>query len=103
VKKQVPVAYLRFEKPGPANFALLEPGYLVAYGVNLFASTKTPDEVVYKVVKALHDNAADFGKVFPPLRLFDKNDMAQEIASVEYHSGAIKFYKEIGQWPPKNQ
>jgi TRAP transporter TAXI family solute receptor len=103
VKKQVPVAYLRYEKPGPANFGLLEPGYLVTYGVNLFASTKTPDDVVYKVVKALHDNAADFGKVFPPLRLFDKDNMAQEIVGVAYHPGAIKFYKEIGQWPPKEQ
>jgi TRAP transporter TAXI family solute receptor len=103
VKKYVPVAYLRYEKPGKANFGLLEPGYLVAYGVNLFASTKTPDDVVYKVVKALHDNAADFGKVFPPLRLFDKNDMAQVIAGVAYHPGAIKYYKEIGQWPPKEQ
>jgi uncharacterized protein len=103
VKKQVPVAYLRYEKPGKANFGLLEPGYLVSYGVNLFASSKTPDDVVYKVVKALHDNAADFGKVFPPLRLFDKNNMAQVIASVAYHPGAIKYYKEIGQWPPKEQ
>jgi uncharacterized protein len=103
VKKAVPVAYLRYEKPGKANFGLLEPGYLVSYGVNLFASVKTPDDVVYKVVKALHDNAAEFGKVFPPLRLFDKNDMAQEIAGVQYHPGAVKFYKEIGQWPPKKQ
>jgi uncharacterized protein len=103
VKKQVPVAYLRYEKPGPANFGLLEPGYLVSYGVNLFASSKTPDDIVYKVVKALHDNAGEFGKIFPPLRLFDKNDMAQEVAGVEYHPGAIKYYKEIGQWPPKKQ
>lgn len=103
VKKEVPVAYLRHEQPGKANFGLLEPGYLVSYGVNLFASTKTPDDVVYKVVKALHDNAADFGKIFPPLRLFDKNDMAQEVAGVEYHPGAIKYYKEIGQWPPKQK
>jgi uncharacterized protein len=103
VKKEVPVAYLRHEKPGPANFGLLEPGYLVSYGVNLFANDKTPDDVVYKVVKALHDNAPDLGKVFPPLRLFDKNDMAQEVAGVEYHPGAVKFYKEIGQWPPKKQ
>jgi TRAP transporter TAXI family solute receptor len=103
IKKQVPVAYLRYEKPGKANFGLLESGYLVSYGVNLFASTKTPDDVVYKVVKALHDHAAEFGKVFPPLRLFDKNDMAQVIAGVDYHPGAVKFYKEIGQWPPKQE
>ena len=103
VRKHVPVAYLRYEKPGPANFGLLEPGYLVTYGVNIFASTKTPDDVVYKVVKALHDNAADFGKVFPPLRLLDKDNMAQVIAGVAYHPGAIKYYKEIGQWPPKEQ
>jgi len=103
VKKQIPVAYLRYEKPSKANVGLLEPGYLVTYGVNLFASTKTPEDVVYKVVKAMYENAADFGKVFPPLRLLDKNAMAQEIADVEYHPGAVKFYKEIGQWPPKKQ
>ena len=101
VKKHVPVAYLKLEKPDPANTGLLEQGYLVAYGVNLFASTKTPDDVVYKVVKAVHDNAADLGKVFPPLRMLDPKAMAQEVEGVEYHAGAMKFYKEIGQWPPK--
>jgi TRAP transporter TAXI family solute receptor len=103
IKKQVPVAYLRYEKPGPANFGLLEPGYLVTYGVNIFASIKTPDDVVYKLVKALHDNAGDFGKVFPPLRMLDKDNMAQVVPGVSYHDGAIKYYKEIGQWPPKEQ
>jgi TRAP transporter TAXI family solute receptor len=101
VKKYVPVAYLRHEKPGPANTGLLEPGYLVSYGVNLLASTKTPEDVVYKVVKAMHDNAADLGKVFPPLRMLDPKAMAQAVEGVEYHAGAAKFYKEIGQWPPK--
>jgi uncharacterized protein len=103
IKKQVPVAYLRYEKPSKANVGLLEPGYLVSYGVNLFASTKTPDDVVYKLVKAMHEHAAEFGKVFPPLRLFKADAMAQAIEGVEYHPGAIKFYKEIGQWPPKAQ
>lgn len=103
VKKQVPVAYLRHEKPSKANVGLLEPGYIVSYGVNLFASTKTPEDVVYKVVKAMHDNAADLGKAFPPLRLLDKDAMAQDVEGAEYHAGAIKYYKEIGQWPPKKQ
>ena len=80
---------------------MLEPVYLISYGVNLFASTKTPDDVVYKMVKGLHDNAKEMGQVFPPLRLFKPNAMAQTIPGVEYHPGAIKFYKEIGQWPPK--
>ncbi len=101
VKKAVPVAYLRYETPGPGKTGLLEPGYIATYGVNLFASTKTPDDVVYKMVKAMHDNAGEFGKVFPPLRLFKADAMAQEVEGVEYHSGAIKYYKEIGQWPPK--
>ena len=101
VKKHVSVAYLRLEKPSPANTGLLEPGYLVSYGVNLVASTKTPDDVVYKVVKAMHDNAADLGKVFPPLRMLDIKAMAQAVEGVEYHPGAAKFYKEVGQWPPK--
>jgi len=101
MRKHVPVAYLRYEKPSKANAGLLEPGYLVSYGVNLFASTKTPADVVYKVVKAMHDNAEDMGKVFPPMRLLDTKAMAQEISGVEYHPGAVKYFKEIGQWPPK--
>jgi len=101
VKKDVPVAYLRYEKPSKANVGLLEPGYIVSYGVNLFTSVKTPDDEVYKIVKAMHNNAAEFGKIFPPLRLFKKDAMAQPIPGVEYHPGAIKYYKEIGQWPPK--
>lgn len=103
VKKIVPVAYLLHQKPGPGTTGLLEPGYIVSYGVNIFASTKTPDDMVYNLVKAMHANAGEFGKVFPPLRLFKKDAMAQEIPGVEYHPGAVKYYKEIGQWPPKAQ
>ena len=101
VKSKVPVAYLRYEKPGKGKVGLLAPGYIASYGVNIFASTHTPDDVVYKLVKAMHDNAAEFGKIFPPLKLFRKDAMAQVIPGVQYHPGAIKYYKEIGQWPPK--
>ena len=101
IKKYVPVAYLLHETPGKGKTGLLEPGYIVSYGVNLFASTKTPEDTVYKLVKAMHENAGEFGKVFPPLRLFKADAMAQEIEGVEFHPGAIKYYKEIGQWPPK--
>ena len=100
-RKHVPVAFLHYNKPNKGNVGLLEPGWIVSYGVNLMASTKTPADIVYKVVKAIHDNATDIGKVFPPLRMLDPNTMAQEIVGVQYHDGAVKYYKEINQWPPK--
>ena len=102
-KKHVPVSYLRKEKPSPANVGVREEGYIVSYGVNLFASVKTPDETIYKIVKAMHEHAGEFGNIFPPMKLFDKADMAQEVEGTEYHPGAIKFYKEAGLWPPKKQ
>jgi len=100
-RKVVPVVYYRQEKPSKANTGVLEPVWLISYGVNLFASTKTPEDVVYKVTKGLHDHAKEMGAIFPPLRLLDTNAMAQPIHGVEYHPGAVKYYKEIGQWPPK--
>jgi uncharacterized protein len=100
-RKVVPVVYYRQEKPSKANTGVLEPVWLISYGVNLFASTKTPADVVYKVTKGLHDHAKEMGAIFPPLRLLDTNAMAQPIHGVEFHEGAIKYYKEIGQWPPK--
>lgn len=101
-RKVVPGVFFRYEKPNKSATGLYQPGYLVALNVNLFASTKTPDDVVYKVVKGLHDHAKELGVIIPPLRLMNPNAMAQAIPGVEYHAGAIKFYKEIGQWPPKS-
>jgi uncharacterized protein len=97
----VPVVYIRQEKPSKANTGVMGPINLISYGVNLFASTKTPEDTVYKITKGLHDNAPAMGKIFPPLRLLDTKAMAQPIDGVEYHAGAVKYYKEIGQWPPK--
>jgi TRAP transporter TAXI family solute receptor len=99
-RKIVPVVYLRQERPSKPNTGVLEPVWLISYGVNLFASTKTPADIVYKLAKGLHDHSKEMGKIFPPLNLLEPGAMAQPIEGVEYHDGAIKYYKEIGQWPP---
>ena len=59
-----------------------------------------PDDVVYNIVKTLHDSKDELVKGQPVFRNFDPNAMNEEIG-VPWHPGAIKFYKEIGQWPPK--
>jgi TRAP-type uncharacterized transport system substrate-binding protein len=49
----------------------------------------------------LHGNKDALAASFPALRDFDPKRMAKDTAPVQFHPGAIKFYQEVGQWPPK--
>lgn len=101
IKEHFPPGYLRLEKPSPVNTGVLEPSYSLAYDALVFASAKTPDNVTYQTAKVMHDNAKAMGEAFGPLRLFDPKGMAKDFGPLQFHPGAIKYYKEIGQWPPK--
>jgi len=103
------VARLRKVLPGrpfvvqPAPFAvgIIGPTTVMAYSVFLSTSAKMPDDVVYEIVKMLHASKDDLVKGHPVFRNFEAGRMSEEIG-VPWHPGAIKFYKEIGQWPPKD-
>lgn len=101
VKEHFPPGYLRLEKPSPVNVGVVEPGYSLAYDALVFAAAKTPDNVAYQTAKVMRDNAKEMGEAFGPFRLFDPSAMAKEFAGVQYHPGAIKYYKEIGLWKGK--
>lgn len=101
VRKHFPPAYLRLEKPHPANVGIIEPIFVVAYDAVVVASTKTPEDVVYKLAKTMHANKQALAAAFPPFNLFDPDRMATNLDPVEWHPGTIKFLKEQGMWPPK--
>ena len=101
IKRHLPLAYIRAERPGPNNPGVLEPINVIAYDALIFASAKTKDDIVYKVVKAMHENKADMAATFGVFNLFDPGAMAKTIDPIAYHPGAIKFYTEKGMWPPK--
>jgi TRAP transporter TAXI family solute receptor len=102
IKKFFPPAYLRPETPSPRNIGVLEPMHLLTYDGVLVASTKTPDDVVYRMVKAMHANKKAMAQVFGVMNLFDPGRMATQLEPIQFHPGAIKFYQELGAWPPKN-
>ena len=76
------------------------PTPVLAYSTFLVTSDKAPEELVYRLAKALHDDHALMVQSAPPLRGFNANAMA-EAMPVPYHAGAEKYYREIGQWPPR--
>ena len=102
IRKFLPIAYLKVFEPSPANPGVKVPTRLMVYSVFLEASTHVSDDVVYKVTKALHDNKPALAATAAVLKTFDPELMA-EANAVPYHPGAVKFYKEIGEWPPKEK
>jgi TRAP transporter TAXI family solute receptor len=104
-----PEAVARMRKILPARSFLVEPAAhavgiigpttVMAYNVFFSTGAATPDDLVYNVVKAMHEAKDDLVKNQPVFKQFDPKRMTEEIG-VPWHPGALKFYKEIGQWPP---
>lgn len=101
IKKHYPHGYLRLEQPNPGNVGVLEPSYSLAYDALVFAGAKTPDNVAYQTAKVMYENAKEMGEAAPPLRLFNPKQMAKDASPLQYHPGAVKFYREAGIWPGK--
>lgn len=74
------------------------PNPVQTYGVTatMVASSKTPVETVYQVVKAVFDNFDEFKKLHPALANLKAEDMIKNGLSAPLHEGAVKYYKEKG-------
>jgi TRAP transporter TAXI family solute receptor len=99
----LPGAYVMTVNPSPQFDGIAKATKIIAFDMDLNSSVKVPEDVVYKVVKALYENKADLASTFPPFAILDVKTIAKPIEGIEYHPGAIRFYKEVGLWPPKAQ
>ncbi len=102
LRKFIPVAYATQIAPGKGRAGITEPTWVYAYDYLVLANDKVADDVVYKLTKLMHDNKGELAANFGALGGFDPNRMSKDLGPVQFHPGAIKFYKEIGQWPPKS-
>lgn len=75
---------------GPTNIAVFD--------YTLWASADTPDDMVYRAVKALYDGTSDLvANGGPVWRGFSTDVMSKDVG-IDYHPGAMKFYEENGMW-----
>jgi TRAP-type uncharacterized transport system substrate-binding protein len=88
-------------QPAPHTIGIVTPTTIIAYSIFFSTGAKMPDDVVYEIAKTIHAGKDDMIKGHPVFRGFDPGEMTEEIG-VPWHPGAIKFYKEINQWPPKS-
>ena len=93
-----PDYFLMTVKPNPRFVGIEKPTTVLGVHLTLITGAGVKDDVVYKFVKALHDNKPELAKGHPSFNGFAPKMMAPKFAIAKYHPGAIKFYKEAGVW-----
>ena len=68
---------------------------VIGYSTHLIAACDLPEDVVYKMTKAMAQNVPAMAAVVKPITGLTPKDMAANIG-VPLHKGAAKFYKEVG-------
>lgn len=77
--------------------------YVIGYPLQLVSSSKVSDKTVATLLKAWWDNLAELQTIHPLLKRWTKDTQALTNFTVPYHSGAVRFYKEIGLWTAKQE
>ncbi len=95
-------AYLQVYQPAPALAGIIGSTRVMVYSAFLVSSLKTSDELVYRAVKAIYENKQMLVAASTTMKSFDPSLM-DELSVVPYHPGAEKFYREVGEWPPKKR
>jgi TRAP transporter TAXI family solute receptor len=102
MRKVFSSAYSVVFQPSPGNVGILTPTPLMVYSAFLVSSSHVSEDTVYKTTKAIFQNKDALAAASATLKSFDPKLMAER-NDVPYHAGAEKFFKEVGEWPPKQR
>lgn len=86
------------QKPAPYLAGVIGETTLMEYAVVILTNVNTSDDLVYKLVKAMYENKAGLVAAHPSFNGMIPARTATKQQRIEYHPGAIKFFKEVGIW-----
>lgn len=90
--------YLVRVTPGPGMIGIKEPTYLMSFDFYLVGSEKLSGDVAYAIIKTLWEYDKELAPIHVRLKDWTRDRYVTTKATIPYHPGAIKFYKEIGAW-----
>ncbi|MBI2357578.1 MAG: TAXI family TRAP transporter solute-binding subunit [Deltaproteobacteria bacterium] len=92
-----PGSYPGVVKAGTAT-GVVKDTTLLTIDFYLVASREMSEEAVYEVVKTLWGYNQELGEANPILRAWRRERMVSQKATIPYHPGATRFFKESGAW-----
>lgn len=96
MQKVRPEYHIAKVNPAPHLPGVIGPTNLMRYYIILVVNKDTPDDVVYRTVKAIHGGKAALAAGHPSFMANDPAALATPQKGMTYHPGAMKFYREIG-------
>lgn len=94
-KAFLPAASIISMKANPSIPGLIEPANIVEIPWMMFTYADAPADLVYRMTKVVAENNAKLGEAFGAFKRAKVAKMAPQ-SSVDYHPGALKYYKEAG-------
>lgn len=73
----------------------------LARPIYMIVSKDLPAQAAYEVVKAVWERHSDLLPIHPMFRGWPPQEMVAADATVPYHEGAIRYFKERGAWTPE--
>ncbi len=98
ISKIAPGSFYTVVKPVKRMPYIEKPTTMLGFDYLIIVGTKVADEIAYKSVKALYGNKKGLVAGHGVLRGFSPKLMGKKGIGVDYHPGAVKFFKEAGIW-----
>jgi TRAP transporter TAXI family solute receptor len=96
-QKEFPLYPIDVE-PGPGFTGVREPMTMMAYDAYLVGRTDLSEEAAYAMVEAIWEHNEELAAIHLRLQEWKRERFVTDRATIPYHPGAIKFYKEKGVW-----
>ena len=84
--------------PGPSSVGLDGPTRVAGVLDFLNSSTHVPEDVVYRVIKTIHETWEQLRREYVQLANQPADAIAPADTNHPYHEGAIRYYREVGLW-----
>lgn len=66
--------------------------------MHVISSASQPEDLVYEITKSIWENREEIAGKHPAGKALNPKNIARD-TGIDYHDGAVKFYKEAGIWP----
>lgn len=74
--------------------------YVPSLQMGLSTTKNLPEEVVYRIAKALFGNYDELKAIHPSAKYWTVKNTLRQFC-IPFHRGAIRYFKEIGAWTPQ--